>query len=870
MSSAPELLRANAARLLGEMLQTRTSQSEESGLQVGPYQLKEPLGEGGFGTVWRAEQTEPVKRSVALKLIKPGMDTVQVLSRFEQERQILASMEHPGIASLLDAGVTAAGRPFFVMDLIKGPPINVWCQEHQPALADRLHVFVQVCQAVHHAHQKGIIHRDLKPTNILVTTMEGAPHPMVIDFGIAKAMESTTAPDGTLLTLDHQALGTPHYIAPELLSGQSVADTRSDIYSLGVILYELLTGQLPFAQAKGESSSGLRLRQLIIGKIPERPSTRFRQIRQPESSQGDLRPGPLLCIPSDLDWITMCALEKEPARRYQSVSELAEDVQRFLKSEPVLACPPSFSYVTSRLIRRHRVLFVAVGVALLSMLAATLVSFRAARVAEAARQEAEAQARRAELNEHAAQMQERRATQSGTFVTGLLDRVTAEIIRGKNPEALRIALSGSDQLLDEIRDNPELRIELLGKLADIYAKIGEPRSMLPLLKRRADDMKALMGESHEEVFASELAYLKQVAYHGVRGTVPPLVTDLRSRVEAAGLRGTRLWFDVQRSLVIAWLKLKDGPRAVVEADVALDEARAKNLSPTSRFSIEMSSVNALELAGEFDRAETLLNKVRSTHLRLNKPDRLEDLDAALLHLLRSKKDFTAAAALLRERLPAVRSKHGEHSSEMFSLLIDLSDNENDAGESALSREHAAAALAMARSTPEDRGRLFTALMALCVALDNDSDAIPLADEALAVARESGNDASVIRALDHRGRLGASTGDNHAALDCFQEKQARVMASRASTKDIVEAMTLVCSALTALDSREEAMHVAQQMWDRMLTDPALCEDKAFATNIAEHALHSYAMLRRVKPETPEPADLSAWKHSVETLKSDKVE
>ncbi len=326
----------------------RPARTEREGDTIRCYQLCERLGEGGFGIVWRAEQTEPVRREVALKILKLGMDTRQVLRRFGQERQALATLEHPGIATLLDAGATADGRPWFAMELVKGAPITRWCEEETLPVEERLRLFQQVCLAVHHAHQAGIIHRDLKPTNVLVTRVDSRPVAKVIDFGIAKCMQ--TEAEASLLTLGGQALGTPCYMSPEQTQDSASVDIRSDVYALGVLLYELLTSALPIDAATVGSDDVDEIKRAIRESTPERPSTRTRP-----SGGNSASPAPVrrLSISPDLDWITLRALEKDPARRYQTAAELSDDIEQHLNSGRVLARPPSWSYATRRWVKRH-------------------------------------------------------------------------------------------------------------------------------------------------------------------------------------------------------------------------------------------------------------------------------------------------------------------------------------------------------------------------------------------------------------------------------------------------------------------------------------------------------------------------------------
>jgi len=334
------------------------------GQKIGRYKLLERVGEGGCGVVYVAEQTEPVRRRVALKVIKLGMDTKQVVARFEAERQALAMMDHPNIAKVLDAGTTDVGRPFFVMELVRGIRITEYCDQAQLSTKERLDLFIKVCQAIQHAHQKGIIHRDIKPSNILVTLHDGVPVPKVIDFGIAKATEGRLT-DATVYTQLHQFIGTPAYMSPEQaeMSGLDI-DTRSDIYSLGVLLYELLAGSTPF-DAKELMASGIdAMRKTIREKEPVRPSTRLATLKGEDLTTTAKRrsaeaPKLIHLLKGDLDWIVMKCLEKDRTRRYDTANGLAADLKRHLSNEPVVARPPSAGYRLQKSFRRNKLVFTA-------------------------------------------------------------------------------------------------------------------------------------------------------------------------------------------------------------------------------------------------------------------------------------------------------------------------------------------------------------------------------------------------------------------------------------------------------------------------------------------------------------------------------
>ncbi len=345
-----------------------TEESKEgdvSSVVIGRYRLVRRLGEGGCGVVYLAEQEEPVRRRVALKIIRLGMDTERVIARFEAERQALALMDHPNIAHVLDAGSTDSGRPFFVMELVSGTKITDYCNENRLSLRERLELFIPICHAIQHAHQKGIIHRDIKPSNVLVTLNDGKPVPKVIDFGIAKATQGRLT-DNTLYTAADQFIGTPAYMSPEQAEASGLdVDTRSDIYSLGVLLYELVTGRTPFDSHELLKSGVDAMRKTLRDREPRPPSTLLTTLGNTElrtvAAQHLADPPRLISlVKGDLDWIVMKALEKDRRRRYDTANGLAMDVQRYLNNEPIFARPPSRLYRLGKLVRRNRLTFTAI------------------------------------------------------------------------------------------------------------------------------------------------------------------------------------------------------------------------------------------------------------------------------------------------------------------------------------------------------------------------------------------------------------------------------------------------------------------------------------------------------------------------------
>ena len=350
----------------------------ETNVLIGRYRLLHRIGEGGCGVVYQAEQEQPLRRQVALKIIRLGMDTESVIARFEAERQALALMNHPNIANVLDAGTTESGRPYFVMELVHGPKITDYCDRNHLDTRERLDLFIQVCHAIQHAHQKGVIHRDVKPSNVLVTLHDGKPVPKVIDFGIAKATQGRLT-DATLYTASDQFVGTPAYMSPEQADARLDVDTRSDIYSLGVLLYELLTGQTPFNSKELVEHGMDEMRRTLLEREPQPPSTLLTTLSNTQlisvATQHHAEvPQLISTLRGDLDWIVMKALEKDRQLRYETANGLAMDVERYLNNEPVVARPPTSLYRLRKLVRRNKLTFAAAGAVVLALLAGFGVS----------------------------------------------------------------------------------------------------------------------------------------------------------------------------------------------------------------------------------------------------------------------------------------------------------------------------------------------------------------------------------------------------------------------------------------------------------------------------------------------------------------
>jgi len=450
---------------------------EGPGTKIGPYKILQLIGEGGFGSVFMAEQTAPVQRKVALKIIKLGMDTRQVVARFEQERQALAMMDHPNIARVLDAGATDTGRPFFVMELVKGEAIVDYCDKNNLAINDRLELFAQVCNAVQHAHTKGIIHRDIKPSNVLVSTQDGRPHIKVIDFGIAKATASKLT-EKTLFTEHRQLIGTPEYMSPEQAEGNLDIDTRTDVYSLGVLLYELLTGTTPFSSKELRSAAYAEIQRIIREVEPPNPSTRLSQNTATIASVAAKRhtePKRLgTLVRGELDWIVMRALEKDRQRRYETANGLAMDIRRYLTGEAVVAAPPSTAYRFKKFVRRNKGTVTAGGVVAAALVLGMMGTAWQAVRAERERGEAIA-ARDGETQQRKAAEAERdKATKIAEFMSETLKGAGPSVARGRDIKMLKEMMDSAAARIEkgDLKTAPEAELRLRGTIGDTYRELA--------------------------------------------------------------------------------------------------------------------------------------------------------------------------------------------------------------------------------------------------------------------------------------------------------------------------------------------------------------------------------------------------------------
>jgi tetratricopeptide (TPR) repeat protein/tRNA A-37 threonylcarbamoyl transferase component Bud32 len=634
--------------------------SEGPGSRLGPYTLLDKLGEGGMGAVYLAEQEHPVRRRVALKVIKPGMDSAPVVARFEQERQALALMDHPHIARVFDAGTTDAGRPFFVMELVKGVPITRYCDEHRCGLRERLELFVLVCNAVQHAHHKGIVHRDLKPSNVLVTRSDDRPVPKVIDFGIAKALDQRLT-DKTVHTGLGQIIGTLEYMSPEQARLDALdVDTRSDVYALGVLLYELLTGSTPFERPRLHGAGLDEALRIIREEEPVAPGRRHTGAAPAALRIAHFR---------ELDWIVMKCLDKDPGRRYATANALAQDVQHYLRDEPVVAGPPSAGYRLRKFARRHRGWLAAAAALAVTLVLGSAVSLweavRATRAEKAVRQERDA-----------AVAERARADEEAAIARAISDFVTRDILRQAGPGHQGSATHNPDRdlkvrtALDRAAQNiagkfsgrPRVEAALRDAIGSAYWELGEADRAVAQLEAAVARAREALGEEHHDT----LTYLNNLAlvyqYQGRSADAEPLLVkayEVGVKVEGPEHPSTLTFmnnlghlyrdqgrFDKAEPLLSGALELRrrvlgeDQPDTLVTAD---------------------KLAGLYQLRGEYERAEPILVRTLAARRRVLGDEHPETLGSVnnLGLVYRYLGRFDEAEPLLLEALEQTRKVSGE-------------------------------------------------------------------------------------------------------------------------------------------------------------------------------------------------------------------
>ena len=623
--------------------------------EIGPYRLLHKLGAGGMGEVWLAEQREPVRRRVAIKFVRAGLDGTEAIARFESERQALAMMDHPGIARMFEAGVLSDSRPFFAMEYVRGGPITEYCDQHELDLADRIRLFIRVCAGVQHAHHKAVLHRDLKPSNILVSDFEGEEAVKVIDFGIAKAMARSLTEE-TLHTRLGQVVGTPKYMSPEQSDpfSQSV-DTRSDVYSLGVVLYELLTGTFPYDDSALER---LRSPDHASATSPLRPSTRVREVTAAEAkARRCTTPAQLArTLRGELDWILLKAVDPQPKHRYGSAQELSRELERFLANEPVDAGPPSAWYRARKFYARHRV-----GVsALVGLILALVVGGALATSGFLSARRSAAEAQRQQTNAEAV----------AGFLTGLFQRADPRQTGGRDISARELLDQGVERLGESLEDAPEPRFAVLTALADVYRELGnEPqaRSLLEealqledRLGRTTLETKLSYGDLLRDMDATEEAIK---VLEAVEANLPPL-TEATSALHVKSTNDLGLVYldadrvedaeaALSRSLDIR--RRFDGERSASVAtalhNLSLVRGRERRLDEAIRLGQEALSIRRELLGNRHPRIASALTSIATN---LSNAGRVDEAES---HLLEAA-DIRRALGVQDDRLAAVLSELG--------------------------------------------------------------------------------------------------------------------------------------------------------------------------------------------------------------------
>jgi len=767
-----------------------SSVSEAPGAQIGPYKLLEQIGEGGFGVVFMAEQRQPMRRMVALKIVKPGMDTRQVVARFESERQSLALMSHPNIAQIIDGGETASGRPYFVMELVRGVPITEFCDKNRSPAEERLKLFVSVCHAIQHAHHKGIIHRDIKPSNVMITLDDGIPVVKVIDFGVAKAITQRLT-EKTLFTGYGQMIGTPAYMSPEQASMSLLdVDTRSDIYSLGVLLYELLTGTTPLQTSRLREAGYAEIQRLISEEETPRPSTRFSSLGDSATIVAGNRatdPKHLSrLLAGDLDWIVMKALEKDRNRRYASPGSFADDVERYLRGEAILARPPSTAYRIVKFAARHRVAVVAAASVAVSLLCGTvLATWQATRAREAERQALSARDDAAE--------QLRKAKRSEARANAVLKFFQDKVLSAPRPKGQEGGLSRDATVREALdRAEPEIATAFAGEplveasirdtLGVSYQYLGEHEKALAQHKRVIALRRQELGPGHPETVEGMNGLAIILLQTGKPAEAQEILEEalaVKRRTLGPEDKST-LRVMTNLSIALAMQGLLEDAAKLVEEYL---EIQRRVEGPESIFTLRSTYNLAImrRLLGQWAESRPLFDQSIQTLRRVFGPDHQDTLRAVngLGELLLDQRRPVEARALFEEGLKEMRQVVGPTNEETILTMIDLADAARLQGRLDEARKLAEEADALDRRVlgPEHPQTLFGRTILSSIARDQGrlDDAGKGYEEALATLRRTftARTPEVQRCMaDYAWMLAATTDpghrDPHRAIELAHE------------------------------------------------------------------------------------------------------
>src|ERR1700733_4310972 len=649
---------------------------------IGPYRLIRKLGEGGMGQVWLAEQSAPVKRQVALKIIKAGQYDGSALVRFNLERQTLAIMDHPAIAKVFDAGSTPTGQPYFVMEYVPGLPLTNYCDQKRLPPRERLALLVKVCEGVQHAHQKAIIHRDLKPSNVLVVEVDGKPMPRIIDFGIAKAI-SQQSEDETLVTRAGGTVGTPGYVSPEQADPSIPdVDTRTDVYSLGVVLYELLTGVLPFDVKQWKTKPFHEVLRQLHEDDPPSPSTRLSGDPTSKSTASNRSTDPARLVSllrGDLDWIALKALEKDRTRRYGTPSELSADIGRYLGNEPVIARPASVGYRAKKYVQRHKF-----GVAAVIAVVLLLVIFGVMQTI---------QLRRITRERDRANRERDRATRVTDFMTGMFNVSDPSKARGKTITAREILDKSSAEIDTSLAQDPELKAQMMDVMGVVYQSLGLYSSSLPLLERAAEIRRRVLGPENPETLATMHHLATTLIADGHYSEAEKLFREtLDSERRVLGPENPLTLLSMNN---LANVLYQQGRYAEAEKlDRETLDIRRRVSGPDHPHTLEVMNNLALLLDNEqhYPEAEKLDRETLDIERRVLGPEHPTTLltSANLANALADEKRSSEAEKLMRETLEIQRRLLGpEHSSTLESatnLATILDDEKRYAEAEKLQRE----------------------------------------------------------------------------------------------------------------------------------------------------------------------------------------